>query len=229
MVKKAFLVLVFFAGCSSDAEVNELLDLDKDSNRDALFSAAIDNGFSLDGKIKNKLENQRRRVLGRLYLESVVSGRVSISMDEVKEYYNKTKDQHVRKQREFLVLRFVLSSLDSARDVRKKLLETKKGSGEEKLGALVAELGPSRELIGENKINRSIKNQLMGGAGSVVGPVSSGDQHIVFRVISTYEKGTTKEQIHIEETLRNQLFAMKAHALRQGLIDSLISKYAVSK
>ncbi len=41
MVKKAFLVLVFFAGCSSDAEVNELLGLDKDSNRDALFSAAI--------------------------------------------------------------------------------------------------------------------------------------------------------------------------------------------
>ena len=48
-------------------------------------------------------------------------------------------------------------------------------------------------------------------------------------LVRIYEKGTTKEQIHIEETLRNQLFAMKAHALRQNLVDSLKSKYAVSK
>ena len=229
MVKKVFLVLIFFAGCNSGAKLKEPLTLDKDSNRDALFSAAIDNGFSLDGQIKNKLENQRRRVLGRLYLESIINSRVSVSMDEVKEYYNKTKGQHVRQQREFLVLKFVVSSLDSARDIRKKLLAAKKSSEEDRLGALMAEFGPSRELIGENKINKSIKNKLLGGPGSVVGPISSGDQHVVLRLISTYEKGTTKEQIHIEETLRNQLFAMKAHALRQNLVDSLKSKYAVSK
>ena len=229
MVKKVFLVLIFFASCNSGEGVKEPLALDVDSYRDALFSAAIDNGFSLDGQIKNKLENQRRRVLGRLYLENVVNGRVSVSMDEVEEYYNKTKGQHVRKQREFLVLKFVVSSLDSARDIRKKLLAARKGGGEEKLGALMAEFGPSRELIGENKINKSIKNKLLGAPGSVVGPISSGGQHFVFRLISTYEKGTTKEQIHVEETLRNQLFAMKAHALRQNLVDSLKSKYAVSK
>ena len=229
MVKKVFLVLIFFAGCNSGAKLKEPLTLDKDSNRDALFSAAIDNGFSLDGQIKNKLENQRRRVLGRLYLESIINSRVSVSMDEVKEYYNKTKGQHVRQQREFLVLKFVVSSLDSARDIRKKLLAAKKSSEEDRLSALMAEFGPSRELIGENKINKSIKNKLLSGPGSVVGPISRGGQHVVFRLISTYEKGTTKEQIHIEETLRNQLFAMKAHALRQSLVDSLKSKYEVSK
>ena len=86
------------------------------------------------------------------------------------------------------------------------------------------------KVISENiKWNKSIKSKLLGGPGSVVGPISSGGQHVVLRLISTYEKGTTKEQIHIEETLRNQLFAMKAHALRQNLVDSLKSKYAVSK
>ena len=229
MVKKVYLALIFIAGCNSGAEDKKPLVLDKDLNRDALFSAATDNGFSLDGQIKNRLENQRRRVLGRLYLENIINRRVSVSMDEVKEYYNKTKDQHVRQQKEFLVLRFVVSSVDSARDIRKKLLAAKKGGGEERLGSLMAEFLPSREIIAENKINKSIKNKLLGGPGSVVGPISSGGQHVVFHLISTYEKGTTKEQIHIEETLRNQLFAMKAHALRQNLVDSLKSKYAVSK
>ena len=229
MVKKVYLVLIFIAGCNSGAEDKKPLVLDRDLNRDALFSAAIDNGFSLDGQIKSRLENQHRRVLGRLYLENIINRRVSVSMDEVKEYYNKTKDQRVRQQREFLVLRFVVSSVDSARDIRKKLLAAKKGGGEEKLGPLMAEFLPSREIIGENKINKSIKNKLLGGPGSVVGPISSGGQHVVLSLVSTYEKGTTKEQIHIEETLRNQLFAMKAHALRQNLVDSLKSKYAVSK
>ena len=138
MVKKVYLVLIFVAGCNSDAEAKKPLTLDKDLNRDALFSAAIDNGFSLDGQIKNRLENQHRRVLGRLYLENIINRRVSVSMDEVKEYYNKTKDQHVRQQREFLVLRFVVSTVDSARDIRKKLLVAKKSGSEETLGPLMA-------------------------------------------------------------------------------------------
>ena len=229
MVNKVFLVLLVFVGCNKDAGAGEVFSLDKNSSRDALFSAATENGFSLDGQIKNKLENQRRHVLGRLYLESVINSRISISMDEVEEYYKKTKNQHIRQHREFLVLRFVARNLDSARDIRKKLLEATKKNTQEGLGALISEFGPSRELIGEKKIKETIKNQFLRRGGAVVGPISNRGQHVVFHLLRTYEKGTTKEQIHIEETLRNQLFAMKAHALRQNLVDSLKSKYAVSK
>ena len=84
MVKKVYLALIFIAGCNSGAEDKKPLVLDKDLNRDDLFSAATDNGFSLDGQIKNRLENQRRRVLGRLYLENIINRRVSVSMVEVK-------------------------------------------------------------------------------------------------------------------------------------------------
>jgi hypothetical protein len=44
-------------------------------------------------------------------------------------------------------------------------------------------------------------------------------------LVRVYEKGTIKEQIHVQEKLRNQLFAMKAHALRQNIVDSLKSKH----
>ena len=46
MVKKVYLALIFIAGCNSGAEDKKPLVLDKDLNRDALFSAATDNGFS---------------------------------------------------------------------------------------------------------------------------------------------------------------------------------------
>jgi hypothetical protein len=228
MVNKTYLILLFFAGCG-EGENPRVLELDKNPRRDALFAAATDSGFSLDGQIKNKLENQERLVLGRLYLENVINSRVSVSMDEVEEYYKKTKNQHIRLEKEFLVLKFVAENLSSAQDIRKKLLGIRKNNDEKKLGALIAEHSPSRELLGENKIKKTVRNQFFGGSGSVVGPLSAHEQHVVFRVISTYEKGTTKEQIHVEEALRNQLFAMKAHALRQNIVDSLKSKYVDSK
>ena len=62
MVNKVFFVLIFFVGCNKGTEAKDFIALNKDSNRDALFSAAIDNGFSSDGQIKNRLENQHRRV-----------------------------------------------------------------------------------------------------------------------------------------------------------------------
>ena len=90
---------------------------------------------------------------------------------------------------------------------------------------------PTRELIDEKKIKKSIKSQFLQrrGAPVSVGPISKGGQHVVFHLIRVYEKGTTKEQIHVQEKLRNQLFSMKAHILRQNIVDSLMSKYGVYK
>jgi len=58
-----------------------------------------------------------------------------------------------------------------------------------------------------------------------VGPVSVGAGYAVFHLLKVYEKGTTKEQIHVQEKLRNQLVAMKSHVVRTSLVDSLKAKY----
>ena len=226
MANKVLLFLFVFSGCNKSPETEGAQGLEKNLHRDALFYAAIENGFSLDQQIKNKLENQRRRVLGKLYIESAVNNRVSVPMGEVEEYYNKTKGQFLRQQREFLVLKFVAPTLDSARGLHKKLrLATQGGSGDG-LGGLIAQHNPSRELIEETKLKKTIRNQFLRGGDRTVGPVSYQNQHNVFHLLRTYEEGTTQEQIHIEEKLRNRLFAMKAQVLRKNIIDSLKSKHA---
>ena len=62
-----------------------------------------------------------------------------------------------------------------------------------------------------------------------VGPISRGGQHAVFHLVNIYEKGTIKEQIHVQENLRNRLFAMKANVLRKNIVDSLRAKHGGSK
>ena len=231
MVNRIILVFLVFIGCNKTNKNMQTTKIKESLIRDALVSAANEDGFYLDEKIKNTLEMQRRNVLGRLYLENTINSRVSVSMGEVEKYYNKTKSQHVRQEREFLFLVFSASSRDSATIIRKRLDVASGPRATETVAGLVDLFGASRELVDENKIKNTVKSQLLrrSGAPVSVGPISREGQHLVFHLVRVYEKGTTKEQIHVQENLRNQLFAMKAHALRQNIIDSLRSRHGFSK
>ena len=166
-------------------------------------------------------------MLGKLYVENLVARRVSVSMGEVEAYYNKTKKQHVRNTRELLILRFSFASLDTARLVRKKLDRVTSPADDGGFSGIIAEFKPTRELVDEIKIKKTIRTQLLRRRGSpvTVGPLSVGGGYAVFHLLKVYEKGTTKEQIHVQEKLRNQLVAMKSHAVRSSLVDSLKVKY----
>ena len=226
MTIRFFSAFLFFAGCAEQTK-DVVEPTTKNKSRDALFFAATEDGFVFDEQIRSRLEDQRRKVLGKLYLENLVAMRVSVSMGEVEIYYNKTKKQHARNARELLLLRFSFTSLDTARLVRKKLDRAITRVDDKALGGIIAEFQPARELVDETKITKTIKTQLLRRRGSpvTVGPLSVGAGYVVFHLLKVYEKGTIKEQIHVQEKLRNQLVAMKSQAVRVSLVDSLKAKY----
>ena len=226
MIIRCFSFFLFFAGCTEQTK-DVVEPTTKNKSRDALVFAAIEDGFVFDEQIRSRLEDQRRKVLGKLYLENLVARRVSVSMGEVEVYYNKTKKQHVRKARELLLLRFSFTSLDTARLIRKKLDRAATRLDDKAFSEIIAEFRPARELVDETKIKKTIKTQLLRRRGSpaTVGPLSVDAGYAVFHLLKVYEKGTIKEQIHVQEKLRNQLVAMKSHALRASLVDSLKAKY----
>mgnify|MGYP001469647854 CR=1 FL=1 len=80
-----------------------------------------------------------------------------------------------------------------------------------------------RELIKEETLRDSIKKQFLarGGGFVSVGPLSAGDGFVVFYLLKTYEKGTIKDLIHIQDDIRSKIYSTKAHRIRLGLVDSL--------
>ena len=226
MIIRCFFTFLVFAGCAEQTKDTVELST-KNKSRDALVFAATEDGFVFDEQIKSRLEDQRRKVLGKLYLENLVARRVSVSMGEVEAYYNKTITQHVRSVRELLLLRFSFNSLETAKLIRKKLDRATAGGDEKELGEIIAEFQPARELVDETKIKKTIKTQLLRRRGSpvTVGPFSVNAAYAVFHLLKVYERGTIKEQIHVQEKLRNQLVAMKSHTVRASLLDSLKAKY----
>ena len=128
-------------------------------------------------------------------MESLVEKRVAVSLEEVVAFYDKTKNQHKRSSREFLVLRFTTTNRDSALYVRQELL---KNSGEEKnekrLGSLIDRFAPRRELIKESFLLDQIKRQFLvrRSGPTVVGPLRSGENFYVF---SKHKKAVEAKEI----------------------------------
>ena len=165
-------------------------------------------------------------------MESLVEKRVAVSLEEVAAFYDKTTNQHKRSSREFLVLRFTTTNRDSALYVRQELL--KNGSeekNEKRLGSLIDRFAPRRELIKESFLLDQIKKQFLvrRGGPTVVGPLRSGEVFYLFRLVKTYESGTTKELIHIQDDIRAKIYLKKSHAIRAFLLDSLSGVYAERK
>ena len=227
---KLFFILcvwLFFCSCNKRSDGGDV-SAKNNSAGSSLFRAAVSDNFSLDKKIQGRLHKQKDTVLGRLYLESLVNKRVSVSVDEVSNYYNKTKNQHKRTSREFLLMRFTTTNKDTAVYIRRELL---KNSGEQqnenRLGLLIDDFFPNRELIKEEDLFDFIKKQFLTRKGkpAIIGPVSSGEVFSVFYLLKTYEKGTTKELVHIQDEIRSKIYSTKAHSIRSALIDSLAVLY----
>ncbi len=226
-----YIFCVFLFSCGGEA----LPDLTVAENKTVgspLFLAAISENFLVNKKTLGRLQKQNETVVGWLYLESLVEKRVAVSLEEVAAFYDKTKNQHKRPSREFLVLRFTTTNRDSALYIRKELL---KNSGEEKnekrLGNLIDRFAPRRELIKEPFLLDQIKKQFLvrRGGPTVVGPLRSDEVFYLFRLVKTYESGTTKELIHIQDDIRAKIYLKKSHAIRAFLLDSLSGVYAERK
>ena len=196
--------------------------------RSALSIAAGSNGFSLDKKIQKRLYRQNEAIVGQLFLESLIEKRVFVSMQEVSDYYKKTKNQYRRTSREFLVMRFKTTNKDSAQYIRRLLVkkeESQKSAAE--FGLVVERFAPSRELIKEEQLRDSIKKQFLARRGNFAnaGPIPVGNAFVLFHLLQTYERGTIKDLIHIQDEIRSKIYSTKAHAVRLHLIDSLSVLY----
>ena len=63
------------------------------------------------------------------------------------------------------------------------------------------------------------------GGFASAGPFAAGNGFVLFHLLQTYEKGTIKDLIHIQDEIRSKIYSTKAHAVRLHLLDSLSVLY----
>ncbi|MBN4080721.1 peptidyl-prolyl cis-trans isomerase [Caldithrix abyssi] len=253
-LKHFFWVLCFAVSCSGNADSSPVLAsvgditytenmakaegylnqvgpsfIDRWVDREILYQSAINNDYDKDNTTKQKSINHLKQIIGRYYLESLIQNQINITETEVIDYYNKTREQYKRKEREAVVLIFSLTDRVLAKKLASNLKKHITSNADNKLGELLATYNPRRKLVFENRLKESIRKRVFSNRlhAGIVGPIRNGNKFYVINVVKVFEKGTIKNLIHVQDQIQRKLLEIKKLTLKKTILDSLRAVYSV--
>lgn|GEM_PF-2978934 len=253
-IKRFVLVLCVLVSCSNTADTSPVLAsigdstytenkaladgatnpvsahfIDRWIEREVLYQSALRNAYDKDIKTQQQSINHLKHIVGQSYLETLVQSRITITEAEIVNYYEKTRVQYKRADREAVILHFSFTDITTANKLASGLKKNATGGGNKNLGGLLATHKPQRELVFEKRLKESLRKKVFSaqsGTG-VVGPIRIGNKFYVINVLKVFEKGTIKDMIHVQDQIQRKLFELKKRTLEKNILDSLKAVYSV--
>ena len=130
----------------------------KQTGGGSLYLAAKEAGYLKDGIVKSDIEKISKKIISAKYVESLMVGRVSVSVSEVANYYEKNKNQYKRMGDEALVLVFERQNKNSAIKI-KSVLE-RNNFDSERVSKTIQENTPRRIFVEKKDLKPSLGEKI---------------------------------------------------------------------
>ena len=194
----------------------------KQTEGGSLFLAAKEAGYLKDGIVKSDIEKISKKIISAKYVESLMVGRVSVSVSEVAEYYEKNKNQYKRVSDEALVLVFERQNKNSAIKI-KSVLE-RNNFDSERVSKTIQENTPRRILVEKKDLKPSLGEKIFVKKGySFITQRDNG--FVVFYTINIFKKDSLRELADVSDNIQARMLALKKHTLKEEIKDSLYTIY----
>ena len=149
-------------------------------------------------------------------------GRVSVSVSEVAEYYEKNKNQYKRVSDEALVLVFERQNKNSAIKI-KSVLE-RNNFDSERVSKTIQENTPRRIFVEKKDLKPSLGEKIFVKKGySFITQRDNG--FVVFYTINIFKKDSLRELADVSDNIQARMLALKKHTLKEEIKDSLYTIY----
>ena len=192
-------------------------------NTELLYLAGLDAGFNKDFTIANKVDDYRKKLIGRTYLDLVLQSRVHVSIEEIKSFYLEQKETFKRREGEALIYNFIVENKKDANKIR-AILE--RGEGNKKRNELFEKHGVSAVSVKEGKLLPKINKSVFGGSKTNhVGPVKTGNKYIVVEIIKRFPRGTYRSLDDVYDNIYLVIKKRKAAIQSASIVDSLRQEY----
>ena len=187
-----------------------------------LLKKAIDEGYLEDLRLKRERDSFYNNLIISSFLDNSLSVNISISNDEILEYYTSSKGLFTRKEEEVFVHHFFLSELEQARSIKRELLKKNNKRRTEEINQLFnVESKVIKKGYSINEIDVELfKNKKTG----VIGPIRSKLGFHIFDIIKRYDKGTKVGLELAHDEIYQRLLKRKKSKYKTKLIDSLKSE-----
>ena len=194
----------------------------KQTEGGSLFLAAKEAGYLKDGIVKSDIEKISKKIISAKYVESLMVGRVSVSVSEVADYYEKNKNQYKRLGYEALVLVFERQNKNSAIKI-KSVLE-RNNFDSERVSKTIQENTPRRIFVEKKDLKPSLGEKIFVKKGySFITQRDNG--FVVFYTINIFKKDSLRELADVSDNIQARMLALKKHTLKEEIKDSLYTIY----
>ena len=194
----------------------------KQTEGGSLFLAAKEAGYLKDGIVKSDIEKISKKIISAKYVESLMVGRVSVSVSDVAEYYEKNKNQYKRVSDEALVLVFERQNKNSAIKI-KSVLE-RNNFDSERVSKTIQENTPRRIFVEKKDLKPSLGEKIFVKKGySFITQRDNG--FVVFYTINIFKKDSLRELADVSDNIQARMLALKKHTLKEEIKDSLYTIY----
>jgi hypothetical protein len=194
----------------------------KQTGGGSLFLAAKEAGYLKDEIVKSDIEKISKKIISAKYVESLMVGRVSVSVSEVAEYYEKNKNQYKRVSDEALVLVFERQNKNSA--IRIKGVLERNNFDSERVSKTIQENTPRRIFVEKKDLKPSLGEKIFLKKGySFITQKDNG--FVVFYTINIFKKDSLRELADVSDNIQARMLALKKHTLKEEIKDSLYTIY----
>lgn len=199
-----------------DPRAREAL-LERLVEEELLYRAALDEGFLSRADVQEALERQKRKILTHVYLNEKVRNRVTVSESELREEYERSKEQFALPATAIIRKVVVTDSAEAQRIFR----EVRDGKPLDSLGLQVV----------EDRIRKSTKPPELAQAAFSARPgearlVRVGSSWVVF-VLDRVEPRRIRPFEEVRNFLEGRLKALKIRQMERDLVKKLKERYPV--
>ena len=200
-------------------EKERLSYIDNWVNTELLYQAGSRVGLDRDLLLETKINLYRKKLVGQAYLETKIQGMVSVTKDEIRNYYIDNKAEFKRLKSEATINSFILTDKKEANRVRANL---EKPSNNKKRNEMFQRYGVVAETFADGLLNPKINKKVFGAnKNKYIGPVDLGGKLSVIEVIKRYERGTYLGLDSVYDKIYLLIYKRKAAIKTQTIIDSL--------
>jgi len=240
------ILLVWFCGCSNPGSDSENIIIVARVGEHVILSSDL-GGFGSDPQnqgqllnrwIKNQLINtygdelgvqvgvRQRELIDDLTLKSseilnkTIYNNISISSDEVRNYYNKNISAFKRQKNWAQVFTVILKTENDA----KNILKTLKHHGRKKHAEISRGHLSWLTVVREGNLMKQLNSAVFKGGVGVVGPIQFGLGFLVSHVVDYYPAGSIAGLDEVYDKIVSMLYLAKRRKKFKALIDRLSAK-----
>ena len=187
-------------------------------NNNLLFVAAEDAGFLKDRRVAADIERLNKKIIATKYIESLMVGRVSVSVSEIAKYYETNKTQFKRQDDEALVLMFEEQDKNGA--IKIKSVLDRNNFESERVSEIIQKNEPRRVFFKRSSLKTGLADRVFKTKSSSF-IIQKDRGFVVFYVINVFKKGTLKDLVDVNDGIQSRILAIKKLKLKEQIVDSL--------